>query len=125
MRPRFFTVEEANALLPTIEPLVAQLLERRARVVVSRGDLGDMLEDLQSDVGSATATSMAAEFEKIRRLAARIQAYGCFLKDTNSGLVDFLAEIDGREVFLCWRYGEPQVAFYHDLHTGYNGRQPV
>lgn len=125
MRPRFFTVEEANALLPAIEPLVGQLLARRARVVVTRKELGDMIEDLSSNVGSAAATEMASEFEKIRRLAARIQSYGCLLKDTNSGLVDFLSEIDGREVFLCWRYGEPQVAFYHELHTGYNGRQPV
>jgi hypothetical protein len=125
MRPRFFTVEEANELLPTIEPLVGELLERRARVVVTRKQLGDVLDDLHNDVGSAAATEMAVEFEKIRRLAARVQSYGCFLKDTNSGLVDFLAEIDGREVFLCWRYGEPEVAFYHELHTGYNGRQPV
>ena len=45
--------------------------------------------------------------------------------DNQSGLVDFLAKIDGRDVYLCWRYGEPRVAHYHELHTGYNGRQPV
>jgi hypothetical protein len=125
MKPRYFSVEDANALLPAIEPLVGELLERRARVVVSRQSLGAVLDDYQSDVGGAVATEMAMEFDRIHDLVARIQSYGCILKDTNSGLVDFLAEINGREVFLCWRYGEPRVAFYHDLHTGFNGRQPV
>lgn len=125
MKPRMFTIEEANALLPTIEPLLGQLLERRARVVSMRHELGALLDDLHSNVGSLAATEMAGEFQKIQQLAARIQAHGCYLKDTNSGLVDFLAEIDGREVFLCWRYGEPRVAFYHELHTGFNERQPV
>lgn len=125
MKPRIFTVEEANALLPTIEPLLGELLERRARVVSMRHELGTVLGDLQSNVGSRAATEMASEFSKIQQLAARIQAQGCYLKDTNAGLVDFLAEIDGREVFLCWRYGEPRVAFFHELHTGFNGRQPV
>jgi hypothetical protein len=68
---------------------------------------------------------MAREFLIIEQLLEKIQAHGCFVKDMNAGLVDFLAKRDGRDVYLCWRYGEPQVAHYHDLHTGYNGRQPV
>lgn len=125
MKPRYFTADEANALLPVIAPLVGQLLERRAKVVVSRQSLGVVLDDYHSNVGSLTATEMALEFDTIHALVARIQSYGCILKDTNSGLVDFLAEMNGREVFLCWRYGEPRVAFYHELHLGFNGRQPV
>ncbi|NLF66527.1 MAG: DUF2203 domain-containing protein [Chloroflexi bacterium] len=125
MKARYFTVDEANALLPVIEPLVGELLERRARVVVSRQTLGAVLDDYHSDVGGQSATEMAAEFGRIEKLVERIQSYGCVLKDTNSGLVDFLAEMNGREVFLCWRYGEPRVAFYHELHSGFNGRQPV
>lgn len=125
MKPRYFTVDEANALLPVIEPLVGELLELRAKVVVSRQSLGAVLDDYHSDVGGRTATEMAAEFDRIQTLVEHIQSRGCILKDTNSGLVDFLAEINGREVFLCWRYGEPRVAFFHELHTGFNGRQPV
>jgi len=125
MKARYFTVDEANALLPVIEPLVGELLERRARVVVSRQTLGAVLDDYHSDVGGQSATEMAAEFDRIEALVERIQSHGCVLKDTNSGLVDFLAEMNGREVFLCWRYGEPRVAFYHELHSGFNGRQPV
>lgn len=125
MIPRYFTVQEANELLPTIEPLLAELLDRRARVVRSRDKIEAIVEDLHSNVGGAVASEMAREFMVIEQLVERIQGHGCFVKDMNAGLVDFLAKIDGRDVYLCWRYGEPRVAHYHELHTGYNGRQPV
>ena len=125
MPARYFTVQEVNDLLPELEPLMRGLLERRARVVATHKQLGDALEDLQSNVGGGKASRLAQDFIAIERLVHRIQGYGCILKDMNSGLLDFLAEREGREVYLCWRYGEPRVAFYHELHTGFNGRQPV
>jgi len=125
MTSRYFTVEEANALLPEIEPLMGRLLEHRARVVRDRKQIEDLLEDLHSNVGGPVASEMAQRFVAIERLVKKIQSYGCVVKDMNTGLLDFLAKIEGREVYLCWRYGEPRVAHYHELHTGYNGRQPV
>lgn len=125
MPPRYFTVEEANEVLSEVEPLMGELLRRRARVVAARKELGAVVEDLQSDVGGPVASQLVQEFMAIEQLVRKIQSYGCVVKDMNAGLLDFLSERDGREVYLCWRYGEPQVAFYHELHTGYNGRQPV
>ena len=125
MIPRYFTVQEANELLPTIEPLLAELLDRRARVVRSRDKIEAIVEDLHSNVGGAVASEMAREFIIIEQLVEKIQGHGCFVKDMNAGLVDFLAKIDGRDVYLCWRYGEPRVAHYHELQAGYNGRQRV
>ncbi|MFW6069364.1 MAG: DUF2203 domain-containing protein [Chloroflexota bacterium] len=125
MPARYFTVQEANELLPELEPLVGELLERRARVVAMRKQLGDTLDDVQSDVGGPVQSQMVQDFMAIERLVHRIRSYGCILKDMNSGLLDFLSERDGREVYLCWRYGEPEVAHYHELHTGFSGRRPV
>lgn len=125
MATRYFTVQQANELLPSLEPLVSELLERRARVVATRKELGDALDDLHSNVGGRVYSEMVQDFTVIELLVARIQSYGCVLKDMNSGLLDFLAKREGREVYLCWRYGEPRVAYYHELHTGFNGRQPV
>lgn len=125
MTARYFTVDEANALLPTLEPLMAELLKRRARVVAQRKQLGEALDDIRRDVGGRIPSEMAQDFRIIEQLVQRIQSHGCILKDMNSGLLDFLAQREGREVYLCWRYGEPRVAFYHELHTGFNGRQPV
>lgn len=125
MPARYFTVQEANELLPQLEPLVGELLERRARVVTKRKQLGNALDDLQSDIGGPVPSQMVQDFMVIEKLIHRIRSYGCILKDMNSGLLDFLAEREGREVYLCWRYGEPKVSYYHELHTGFSGRRPV
>lgn len=123
MTTRYFTVEEANALLPEIKPLMAALLERRAKIVESRHQLADMIDDVSSNVGSPAASAMVLDFMAIEQLLGRIRAYGCQVKDLNVGLLDFLAEIDGREVYLCWRFGEERIEHYHDLHTGFMSRQ--
>jgi hypothetical protein len=125
MRVKYFTVEEANALLPKVEPLMAQLLERRARVTRSASQMQPLLEDVHSDVGSRDASELVLDFRAIERLVNKIQAYGCVVKDINVGLLDFLADRHGRDVYLCWRYGEPRIEFYHDLHNGFSGRQPI
>jgi hypothetical protein len=121
--PRYFTVEEANALLPKIKPLLGQLLKRRARLVKARPEVEAVLEDLQHNFGGMAISQATQDMIMIEKLAAKIRANGCILKDLNAGLVDFLAERDGREVFLCWRYGEPEIQYYHELHTGFAGRQ--
>lgn len=122
---KYFTVEEANAVLPNIEPLMARLLAVRGKVVRQRQALRPLLDDLISDVGGWEASQMVLDFIEIEQLAAEIQSYGCVLKDLNTGLLDFPAKLDGRDVLLCWRYGEPDVAFYHELHSGFNGRRPI
>lgn len=123
MATRYFTVEEANALLVELEPLMAELLERRARVVRSRHEVMTILNDYHSNMGSLAASEMVFEFAAIERLVKAVQGYGCVLKDMNAGLLDFLTERNGREVYLCWHYGESRIEYYHELHTGYNGRQ--
>ena len=125
MPARYFTVEEANGLLPEISALMEALQARRANVIESRKQMSDLLAAGQSDFGGPAASAIAQDFVAIESLARRIRSYGCVIKDLNNGLVDFLAKLNGREVYLCWRYGEPQVAFYHELHTGFKGRRPV
>lgn len=122
---RYFTVEEANALLPELEPLVGRLLDLRARASVESRALGGVLGDLRSDVGGPEASRLAAEFEEIEGLIARLQSYGCVVKSLEAGLLDFLCERNGRDVYLCWRYGEPSIQYYHELHTGFQGRRAL
>jgi hypothetical protein len=122
---KLFTVEEANTVLPEVKPLMADLLEKRARVMVQRQGLGSLLDDILVDVGGPALNELVQEFEAIENLIEQIQSYGCFVKDINVGLLDFPAEIDGKQVFLCWRYGEDEVAFYHGIHEGFNGRSPI
>ena len=125
MPTKFFTVNEANALLEQIRPLMGELLERRDRAVTMSQAMHSFWEPPHSDRGNLSASRLAQEFGQIEALIKQIEGFGCVIKDLNGGLLDFLAEINGREVYLCWRYNEDQIAFYHDLHTGFTGRKPV
>jgi hypothetical protein len=122
---KLFTVEEANAILPEIKPLMATLLEKRAKVMVLRQGNESLLDDLRVDVGGPVLNELLQEFDAIEQSIHAIQDYGCVVKDINVGLLDFPAEIDGRQVFLCWRYGEEEVAHYHGINEGFNGRSPI
>jgi hypothetical protein len=125
MAKRYFTIEEANAALVTLRPIVATMLAARERIVAAQPELWPVLEKAAQNGGSEKASTVLVDFEAVRRSAKAIEAMGIELKDINTGLVDFLAERDGRDVYLCWRYNEPKVAFWHDLEAGFAGRQPL
>jgi len=125
MSPRYFTVEEANALLPTLRPIVSEMLEARQRIVDAQPDLWPMLEKAVGNGGSQKAGAVLADFEKVQRVVKAVEALGLHLKDLNTGLLDFLSEREGRVVYLCWRYDEPRVAYWHDLEAGFAGRKPI
>jgi len=125
MATRYFTIDEANAILPEIKPLMAQLLELRAKTVRLSQQLGDLLERPHVDFGGPIPTELAQDFEVMENLLHLIRSYGCVVKNLEAGLIDFLAKIDGRDVYLCWRYGEPRITYYHELHTGFPGRRPI
>ena len=122
---KYFTVEEANALLPRLEPLMKRLLSRRARASRLAQQLTDQLADYRSNVGSAELSTLTQDFAAIERLIHEIQSYGVVLKDVNAGLLDFLSERNGRDVFLCWRFGEAKIEYFHELHKGFAGRQQI
>ncbi|MCA9998253.1 MAG: DUF2203 domain-containing protein [Anaerolineales bacterium] len=122
---KFFTVDEANGLLEQIRPLMGELLDRRARAVILSRQMAGFWDPPHSDRGGSSASQLAQEFGQIEALAKQIEAFGCVIKDLNGGLLDFLADMNGREVYLCWRYNEDKISFYHDLHTGFSGRKPL
>jgi len=125
MSSKYFTLEEANETLKTVEPLVAQLVEKRAKVSRISLEMGPLLTDLRSNIGGTVPSEMTKDFAAIEQLIEKIQETGCILKDINTGLLDFLSLRNGREVYLCWRYGENEVEYYHELHTGFNGRRSL
>jgi hypothetical protein len=126
MSGRLFSVEEANALLPTLIPLVERVLAARERIVGAGAELERVLEQAGGNGGSQRASEAAGEVVAIQEALEAINGLGCELKDINTGLVDFPAEHpagEGRVVYLCWQYGEAQVAWWHELDAGFAGRQ--
>ena len=125
MPARYFTLEQANAALPQLRQIVAAMLAARQHIVDARPQLWPVLEKAAGNGGSALASTVLADFEIVQRSVKAIAGLGIELKDLNTGLVDFLAQRDGRDVYLCWRYDEPTVAFWHDLEAGFGGRQAL
>jgi hypothetical protein len=123
--PQYFTVDQANAALVLIKPLMAQMMEIREGLLAKQPELESVLDKVAGNGGSKLAGQVAMRFNEMETLIHRIQAMGVVIKDINAGLVDFPALREGREVYLCWRYGEEAVLYWHDIDAGFAGRQPV
>jgi len=123
--PRYFTTEQANEALVVIKPMVAEILEIRQIILEQQPDIWPSLQKAVGNGGSKAASQVALEFARMDTLVRQIQASGALLKDLNIGLLDFPSLREGREVYLCWRYGEDSVQYWHDLDSGYAGRQKL
>lgn len=124
-RKRYFSLDEANAALETLRPLVGEMLAIRQELLFIQSDVERILRKAPGNGGGRVASQAAAYFERLEELIGRIQEMGVELKDINSGLLDFPAMRDGREVYLCWRYGEEAIRFWHEIDAGFAGRQPL
>ncbi len=119
-----FTLDEANAQLPRVRQLLLELQQARALILAARPDLAPVLQKAGTNGGSRRAGEMLAEFTRFEQALAALQAIGCVLKEVDPGLVDFLHRLpNGREVYLCWRQGEERIEFWHELNSGFAGRQ--
>lgn len=122
---KYFTVAEANEIVQIIRPLMQQLLELRQSVQDKQPNAWPALEKAAGNGGNKDSSKIALEFVKMERLVQAIQGTGAVLKDLNAGLVDFLTLREGREVYLCWQYGEVEIQYWHEIHTGFSDRQPL
>src|SRR5262245_28418860 len=130
-KQKHFTVESANRTLPLVRSIVADIVAKFREL----HDLHGRLEVLQGSRRDALTTAHREEVEEVERDFAKkkdelqvvideLQGLGVQLKGPD-GLVDFPAMLDGREVYLCWKLGEPEVLFWHELEAGFQGRQQL
>lgn len=124
--PRYFSVSEVNEILPEIAELMKDLLTRRGKVASQIDELKPIISDRYSNTGSAQASAVVQDFMAIERLIEEVESYGCSIKNLNAGTLDFLSRYEGRDVWLCWRYGEkPELEYFHGLTSGFQGRRPI
>ena len=121
-----FTPQEASKLLPDIRPKVKELLERKKVVSKLHTEIEryNLLGFRPAEVAEKAA-ELDALVEDMTRKIAELEDLGVLVKDLDYGLVDFPAEKYGEQVMLCWRYGEPEVSFWHKSNESYNNRQPL
>jgi len=122
---RFFILSEANETLKTIRPLMEEVQLIRQKILASQPEAWPAIEKSAGNGGNKALSAMIQDFERLDALIHQILDTGAQIKDINSGLLDFPAMRNGREVYLCWKYGEDDIAFWHEVEAGFAGRQPI
>jgi hypothetical protein len=125
MSQRYFTLQEANETLNLIRPLMDEVQAIRLKILKNQPEAWPAIEKSAGNGGNRALSNMVQDFEKFDALIHRIQDMDVLIKDINLGLLDFPALKDDREVYLCWQYGEGEIAFWHEIEAGYAGRQPI
>jgi hypothetical protein len=119
---KHYSRDEARSLLPQIREWLGQLVHQRERISKLEKRLGDLLGK-GHDVGGPTSNEFVKYLAHFKRLLHEFQKREIQVKDIDRGLIDFPAIIGGREVFLCWEQDEDDIEFWHELDTGYAGRE--
>ena len=115
---KYFTPTEARNTLPLVKKIVKDILDTTREMRLQAEELESRAED------DAEQKKMAADVEGFM---SELEEIGCFFKDWNFmiGLVDFPSMIDGKEVYLCWKSDEDDIAYYHYIEEGFAGRKPI
>lgn len=121
---KHYTRDEAQALLPQLRRELQELNRLRDEVDRYEVRLSGVAEQ-GNDIGGETVNKWIRALAGMQELLAGFQQRQIFIKDLSRGLVDFPALMGGREVFLCWEQDEETVEFWHDLDTGFSGREKL
>src|SRR5215471_1061278 len=133
---RTFTLEEANAQVPALTALFTRIFELRAQLKQSYSKLeaarfAPIGDDFEPAIPGApvdvvrSRTLFKAMTELLRADVQSVLDMGCVVKDLDIGLVDWYAKDGPDDVFLCWRFGEREIGFFHGIDAGFTGRRPV
>jgi hypothetical protein len=129
MAVKYFTVEEANELIPVVDKDMRALQSLKHQFEVKYLELKKLKEIDYEGSDHDPFFTQEAELEFLQIEAKNfIQSFemkGIELKDIDIGLVDFPAMIGDKEVLLCWRQGEERIEYYHTRYDGYSGRKPI
>lgn len=119
---RLYTLEEANAQLPDLRERLPRLRLARDGLIAASERIK---EAVASDGGGVAEAGWFTHQQTLKTELEHLAERGILLRDPEIGLIDFPAERGGRPVFLCWRLGEDQVAWYHEANAGFGSRKPL
>ncbi|HQY90010.1 MAG: DUF2203 domain-containing protein [Caldilinea sp.] len=125
MKTRFFTLEEARATLPQVKSLMEQVQRARREILRLRPEALPVIEQAAFNGGNRLMGELAVHAMRLEQGVKDILVLGVMIKDIDAGLVDFIGVRNGREIYLCWRYGEEDLDFWHELNAGIAGRRPL
>ena len=133
MPDKLFDLERAEKLLPQLERWLEIAAGAKKELVEIEQEYTRLVESISLLGGKMIDVAHFARrkeekkqwISRLRNTARKIEDSGCLLKDLEEGLIDFPCKAGGREVYLCWKVGEPSVRFWHNTDEGFAGRKPV
>jgi hypothetical protein len=120
-----FSISEAKRLLPQLEEQLLAVKQEKEILVRSHGEIKKASAKAQCNGGSFAGPRYIKALERISDSVEAIQEMGVLVKDLDVGLCDFPYLLDGRVVYLCWKLGETEIRYWHEVEDGFNGRQPI
>lgn len=125
MNAKHYTLAQARATLPTVKRYMQEIQSARGEILRLRPEALPAIEKAAQNGGCKEAGELYIQGTRIEHGVRGLSELGLLVKDLDMGLVDFLGSRAGRDVFLCWHYGEDDIAYWHDLSGGFAGRQLV
>jgi hypothetical protein len=126
---KLYTLDEANALLDVIRPLLEELAECKRGLDAAHGSLLRISPKQRENGHRLEALGLEHQMEQlVDRLAhgiRELELMGIEIKDLDAGLIDFPSLHHGRVIYLCWRLGEEKIGYWHEISTGFAGRRPI
>ena len=131
--PKRFTLAQAQSLIPRVDRLLREAIVLKSGFIEAERALQSLNERIML-MGGMTVdrdrflqakSRRESEAERLRNAVEQLQDLGCLVKDLDTGLVDFPALFRGQEVYLCWKLGEPSIAFWHGVDEGFGGRKAI
>ena len=131
--PKLFTLEEAERAIPLVEQRLHQAIDSRREAATIDQQLREIATKIHLSGGAEINPAAVLErrrkkdeaMEHLRQAVEALQQIGCLIKDLDIGLVDFPAALNDREVYLCWKLGEPRIDYWHHVDDGFASRQPI
>jgi hypothetical protein len=123
--PRYYTPKEANQALELVRPMVGELMNISGRIRQHQPEIWAVVEKSAGNGGNPALSKMLPDFDRLDGILHQLQDMGIEVKDLSTGLIDFPAVKDGGVVYLCWKYNEASIQYWHEIEAGFAGRQPI
>jgi hypothetical protein len=128
-----FNLSEAQSLIGKISPLLQSAIEVKSQYAAADRAFQEFSQRIMVTGGLLVNRERALELrqrrdslaQKLREMINEVQEFGCVIKDLDIGLLDFPTLFRGREVYLCWKLGEPSISFWHGVDEGFAGRKEI